>query len=354
MKIASASIEMQAAHAAYSRTEISERLEVWVGERNRPGANEARTPPSIRDAGRTLVDLSKEAIAASKSEAIEEEVDPLESDPRLKLLRNLIELLTGRPLRVLRSAELPRASAPAQPPPDQPPAEGTRNAQARPAGFGIEYDFSSRHEEHEHTRFEANGTVRTTDGREIRFDVAFEMERHYAESVDIRFRAGDARLKDPLVLDFAGPAAALSSVRFEFDLDADGELDQLPTLTGGRGFLALDRDGNGRIDDGRELFGPMSGDGFAELATLDSDGNGWIDEADAAYSQLHVWRPGPEGGVLQSLMEAGVGAIHLGRVATPFDLRGPANETLGVMRASGVYLREDGSAGTISQIDLSV
>lgn len=52
--------------------------------------------------------------------------------------------------------------------------------------------------------------------------------------------------------------------------------------------------------------------------------------------------------------EAAVGALYLGRVATPFELRGAANDTLGVMRSTSIYLREDGTTGTVSQIDLSV
>ncbi|MDX9839796.1 MAG: hypothetical protein RBT39_19730, partial [Azoarcus sp.] len=98
-----------------------------------------------------------------------------------------------------------------------------------------------------------------------------------------------------------------------------------------------------------------SGDGFAELAALDDDGNGWIDEADAAWSQLRVWQPDAEGkGRVQSLNDAGVGAFYLGRVDTRFNINNSANETLGQMRASSIYLREDGSAGTVSQVDLAV
>jgi hypothetical protein len=223
------------------------------------------------------------------------------------------------------------------------------------AGFGVELDVRASYVEFERTRFEAQGVVQTADGQTIRFELEFSMERLYAESLDLQFRAGDARLKDPLVLDFAGPAAALSNTRFAFDFDSDGQVEQIPMLAGGRGFLAFDRDNNGRIDDGRELFGPASGDGFAELSALDADFNGWIDEADPAFEQLRIWRPAEHGhGSLDTLARAGVGALYLGRVETPFDLRGANNETLGMMRTSSIYLREDGGAGTVSQIDLSV
>ncbi|HQV09129.1 MAG TPA: hypothetical protein PLL04_08230, partial [Thauera sp.] len=225
---------------------------------------------------------------------------------------------------------------------------------ARRVGFGMEYDFSATYTESEHMSFSAAGVVRTADGAEIRFELGFAMARSYTESVSFSLRAGDQRLKDPLVLDFGGPAAALSDVRFDFDLDGDGRNEQLPLL-GGSGFLAFDRNSNGRIDDGRELFGPASGDGFAELAALDEDGNGWIDEADGAWSQLRLWSPDAEGkGRLQSLTEAGVGAFYLGRVDTAFGLKDAANDTQGLMRASSIYLREDGGVGTVSQVDLRV
>ncbi|MHB1372516.1 MAG: hypothetical protein ACYC5W_11280 [Thauera sp.] len=221
-------------------------------------------------------------------------------------------------------------------------------------GFGIEYDFSATYTESEQTAFSAAGVVRTADGAEIRFELGFTMARSYTESVSVSLRAGDQRLKDPLVLDFGGPAASLSDVGFDFDLDGDGSTERLP-LIGGSGFLAFDRDANGRIDDGRELFGPTSGDGFAELAALDSDGNQWIDEADAAWSQLRLWQPDAEGkGRLQTLNEAGVGAFYLGRVDTPFSLKDAANDTQGLMRTSSIYLRADGGVGTVSQVDLRV
>jgi hypothetical protein len=355
MIISSSNIALQSSHVATTRSEVSERLEMWVGERNPSQARSA--PANINALAGLRVDLSDQALAASEAEAVEADADPLDSDPRIALLKNLIELLTGRPLRMLRLGDLPDPNnTPAPPAQTPPPTNGNGNGNGRErAGFGIEYDYSSTYTEHERTTFAAQGVVKTADGQEIQFEVGFAMERSYSESVNIQFRAGDARLKDPIVLDFGGPAAALSNTRFEFDLDADGELDQAPMLGGGSGFLAIDRNDNGHVDDGSELFGPTTGAGFAELAALDTDGNGWIDEADAAYAQLRVWQPATEGdGNVQTLAQAGVGALYLGHAATPFDLRDANNETLGVVRSSGVYLRENGSVGTLSQIDLSV
>ena len=107
-----------------------------------------------------------------------------------------------------------------------------------------------------------------------------------------------------------------------------------------------------KLSNGGRMYAML---GKVELARLDDDGNGWVDEADAAWSQLRLWSPDAEGkGRLQTLNEAGVGAFHLGRVDTPFSLKDAANDTQGLMRASSIYLREDGRVGTVSQVDLRV
>lgn len=325
---------------AFSRTATSERLEIRSGTRSEAGPqrgamNDPAPTPSVQ------VAISADGFEASSADALADEADPLDADPRLRLMATMIEFLTGRPVRFLRLDDVMQGSQ----------ARGGTPA----AGIAIEYESSTTRIEFEQTAFQANGVIRTADGREIAFDLRFAMERSFMESVNINFRAGDAPLKDPLVLDFGGPAASLQNVRFAFDLDADGELDQVPLLGGGRGFLAIDRNDNGRIDDGRELFGPTTGNGFAELAALDADGNDWIDAADPAYAQLRIWQPAAAGkAVVQTLSEANVGALYLANVATPFDLRGASNETLGVMRASSVYVGQDGRVGTVSQIDLNV
>jgi hypothetical protein len=159
-----------------------------------------------------------------------------------------------------------------------------------------------------------------------------------------------------LVVNFGGTAAQLAAGRsFRFDLDGDDTAEDLPLFASGSGYLALDLNRNGRIDSGRELFGPASGNGFVDLARLDDDGNGWIDEGDAAFSRLAVWTPAAEGaGALRSLGELGIGALALAHATTPFALRGNGNADLGTIKSTGLYLREDGGAGSLQEIDLTV
>ncbi|WP_341646441.1 hypothetical protein [Thauera sp. SDU_THAU2] len=352
MKIAASSIELQSSRQFSQSTETFERLQVW----GRGGAMLSSTTNNETEAGANgpsssgAVQISEAARRAQLADAAFVGARPasgpkglkLDDDATVPMLIKLIEAITGRPIPRLNLRDLGQAAAEAP-------------VQQQPSGPGFAYDFSSTYSESETTTFSASGMIRTADGAEISFELGFSMSRSYSESVSVSLRGGEQRrLQDPLVLDFGGPAAALSNVHFDFDLDADGTLDRMPLL-GGSGYLALDRNGNGRVDDGRELFGPNTGNGFDELAALDGDGNGWIDENDAAWSQLRIWRPDAQGvGTLQTLKEAGVGAFYLGRADTRFSLNNAANETLGMVRASSIYLREDGSVGTVSQVDLAV
>ena len=168
-------------------------------------------------------------------------------------------------------------------------------------------------------------------------------------------QSGSVEVSDPLVINFDGSAAELQDMRFAFDLNSDGQAsEQVPLLAGNRGFLALDRNQNQRIDAGNELFGPRTGNGFSELADHDDDGNGWIDENDRVFQDLRVWTPASDGtGSLRTLQEVGVGAISLAAGSSEFALRTSDNRSLGQIRATSAYLREDGGAGTVQQVDLS-
>lgn len=345
MEIASSSIQMRASHASFSATRITQRLDAWSGQ-----SNQSAQPPAPES---SRVSLSQPAANIQEVAPVDNQDDSDGLDPRLRLMANMIELITGKPVKFLRMADLTSPASAGSSGQNVPPSatpEGTNRQ-----GAGFEFSMTATRMEFESVQFSAEGVIKTKDGQEIRFNAAFAMERSHFETLNIELRGGEARLKDPLVLDFGGASASLKDTRFEFDLSSDGNLESLPMLGGGRGFLAIDRDGNGRIDNGRELFGPTSGDGFAELAALDSDGNGWIDAADPGFAQLRLWKPDENGGgSLMSMEEAGVGALYLGRVSTPFELRNSSNQTLGVMRSSSIYVAQDGRVGTVSQIDLAV
>ncbi len=208
--------------------------------------------------------------------------------------------------------------------------------------------------EEENTGFSTVGTVRTSDGREINFNVNVGMSREFEEYYKEDLQQLPTTMCDPLVINMDTDVAQLSDQTFFFDIDADGEQDEISQLGSGSGYLALDKNGDGIINDGSELFGTSSGNGFADLARYDEDGNGWIDENDAIWSKLKIWAKDANGkDVLYRLADKGVGAICLQNADTDFTLKGSAGQTQGAIRRTGVFLYENGNVGTIQHVDVA-
>jgi hypothetical protein len=110
----------------------------------------------------------------------------------------------------------------------------------------------------------------------------------------------------PIIFDLGDRGYDLTSVDagVQFDIDADGALEQVAWTARGSddAFLALDRNSNGQIDDGNELFGNFtklangktSAHGYIPLAEIDLDanggnGNGYVDSADRDFATLRLW-----------------------------------------------------------------
>lgn len=212
---------------------------------------------------------------------------------------------------------------------------------------------SAFYTEAEHTAYSAQGMVKTADGREISFGVNVEMSRAFCEKYE-SFTQEEYICTDPLVINLDSNVGSVSDQKFLFDLDADGKEEEISFAGQGSGFLALDKNSDGVINDGNELFGTKSGDGFADLAAHDKDGNGWIDESDEVFSDLVIWTKDENGeNKLLSLKEANVGAIYLGKASTEYSLQNAeTHKTNGVIRSTGVYLKETGEVGTVQHIDL--
>jgi len=209
--------------------------------------------------------------------------------------------------------------------------------------------------ESEQTTFASRGVVQTADGRNIDFNIEVSMTRAFMSSIDT-LSVEEYIKTDPLVINLDTYNGSVSDQKFLFDLDSDGEEESISFAGKGSGFLAIDKNGDGVINDGSELFGTKSGDGFADLASYDEDGNGWIDENDSVFARLKVWTKDEEGrDVLLNLKEADVGAIYLDNADTKFSLKNDENRLNGEIRKTGVYLKESTCAvGTINHIDLAV
>ncbi len=145
-------------------------------------------------------------------------------------------------------------------------------------------------------------------------------ERVQSAQISIRFTSANTQSTkaDPIVLDLDGNGIQASGLKDGqlFDINADGKLDLTSFILRGAGLLALDRNRNGKIDDGSELFGDQLGasNDFEELRKLDENKDGIVDSKDQAFANLSLLTTiADQPGKLQltSLAQAGVAALRL-------------------------------------------
>lgn len=356
MKIQSSNVALAGAHSYFEKRTSEETFQFWVGSR-RPAAeteDERRLSAIAQSAPerekRDLVTTASSATA--KTSPVETEAaDQL--DPLVRMMKTLVEKLFGVKISI---TFVPQTDSQ---PPKLPTGEASALSLEEPAppdvqrqGWGLDYQLRETRTESEQTDFSAKGVVRTADGQVIKFDLSLAMRREFTEEYQFRLRAGDA-LIDPLVLNFNGTAAQLTDQRYAFDLNADGQSENIPFVKAGSAFLALDKNSDGTINNGRELFGPATGNGFNELAQYDADGNSWIDENDPVYDRLRLLSLDGAGKMkLTSLAEKNVGAIYLGNVITPFTLKTDTQQTQGQIASTGIYLNAQHGVGLVQQVNV--
>lgn len=213
-------------------------------------------------------------------------------------------------------------------------------------------EYESLYAEYEELNFSTKAIIKA-DGKELSVNLDANLKRSFVQKEKIILNGKE--FKDPLIISLDGNMPQLGHDTFSFDIDSDGTKDQISTLKYGSGFLALDINENGKIDDGSELFGTKSGNGFKDLSTYDDDKNGWIDENDKIFDKLRIWQKTGSESKLVGLGEVGIGAIFLGSASANFSYKSLEDNSLqGQMRNSGFFVFEDGKAGIISQIDLAV
>ena len=297
---------------------------------------------SIENGNRGLADAVE-----SLSSSVPEEADDQSLDADTYQLKPLVESLIGREID-LRNITQSGSSE------EQEPINLSADNQLQ-RGTVTVFEAIQLRSESEVSSFSAQGQLQTADGQIIEIDLSQTLQREFVSEVRLEVISENTELKDPLVINLPNSTLDLTDNRVSFDIDADGELDDVNFATGNSGFLSLDINGNGIIDDGTELFGAISGNGFADLANFDEDGNNFIDEGDSVFSQLQILRKDEEGDdSLTSLQQAGIGALFLGNAITPFEIRDADNQLDAVVRSTGFYITENGQAGTLQQIDLVV
>jgi hypothetical protein len=134
-----------------------------------------------------------------------------------------------------------------------------------------------------------------------------------------------ANVTSPLVIDLNGDGVqttALGASQGSFDLLNNGSPITSGWLSAQDGFLAIDDNRNGIIDDRGELFGGAIGDGYAKLASFDSNHDGVVDAKDARFSELGIWQDAngnhqTDAGELRSLADFGISGLNVNHTIAP-------------------------------------
>ena len=151
-----------------------------------------------------------------------------------------------------------------------------------------------------------------------------------------------------------------------FDHNGDGVSHKSSWISKEDGILAYDRNGNGKIDDGSELFGNftqikdkdgnqrLAKDGYEALKEFDSNNDGLIDNKDDKFKDLKIWQDANSNGIsdegeLKSLDELGIASLSLNHNEVNEDLGG--GNTLSL---KGSYIKTDGTAHSMGDLNFNV
>ena len=162
------------------------------------------------------------------------------------------------------------------------------------------------------------GMVYENDGERL------EIQYERVEYLRVEQSEVQVQEAEPLVIDLNGNGIELTDVRngegVAFDITGDGRKERVSWVSPSDGILVYDRNGNGIIDSGKELFGDQHGaaNGFEELAKFDTDNNSTIDKNDSIYNKLNIWQDLNQNGYseateLKLVEEYGIESIDLNK-----------------------------------------
>lgn len=179
------------------------------------------------------------------------------------------------------------------------------------------------------------------------------------DSFTLAASATAPRRYDPLTLDLDGDGLETTVINGGtfFNQDANGFAEQTGWVGKDDGLLVWDRNGDGQVNDGRELFGDraelqdgtIAANGFAALAEWDDSADGKIDVNDSVWSDLRIWRDADSDGLstadeLHTLDSLSVAAINLAYANT-----GTADGQGNIQTRLGSFTKSDGSTGNVGE-----
>ena len=165
---------------------------------------------------------------------------------------------------------------------------------------------------------------------------------------------------DPLIFDLDGDGIKTTSLdqsRAYFDLDSNGFAERTAWVDASDGLLVLDRNNDGQITSGQELFGDQTllangrraDSGFEALREFDSNRDGRIDAKDEVYSKLKIWRDLNGDGISQAEELKGLSDYNIASISLSSTSSNASDAMNNIQRRVGSFIKTDGSGGVIGE-----
>jgi hypothetical protein len=206
----------------------------------------------------------------------------------------------------------------------------------------------------QHLNYQVKGVLNIND-QVLSLNYSFSLSNTHESYSKVEMSA--AALKDPIILQFGSQGLGRIEGHKSFHINQDNTVDALPLFSGDVGYLVYDKSQNNQADDGSELFGPQTGQGFLELTALDSNKNGFIDAEDEQFEQLYLWQPSEDNSQAEqwlSLKEAKIQAISLSTSTTPFDFYDQQGKIEAQLRQSSFSISDNGIGRGVHQVDVRI
>jgi len=168
-----------------------------------------------------------------------------------------------------------------------------------------------------------------------------------------------SRYSTPLILDLDGNGVSTLGLGsgVQFDINATGQKISTGWVAPTDGLLALDRNHNGTIDDGSELFGSATilpdgskaANGYAALAALDTNHDGVIDSRDSAYADLVVWVDSNSDGISESGELHSLASLNIASISVN-DQAASSVQNGNIVGLTSTYTSTDGSTHAAADV----
>ncbi len=189
----------------------------------------------------------------------------------------------------------------------------------------------------------------------LSIEMSSERSVEFQETVEmtVQQEQGSQKQVDPLVIDLDGDGIEISSLEdgITFDIEGSGKKVLTQFAVGGDAVLAIDKNGNGRIDNGKELFGDQNGsaNGFEELKKYDENKDGKIDIQDSIFNQILLWLDKNKDGVsskgeVKTLSQMDIQSLNLNY----------KNVNNGPIVQLASYTKKDGTTGALGDAMFSI